>query len=334
MAIRLERIIEGTKVLDPRKGFEEFCQEVEVRVDPLTGSASRINITRAGRPKQQMSNREEPVPKNCPFCPANIERETPKFTPDFAPEGRISYGGAVIFPNLFPLSDLHGVCAFTPEHKLDINRFTKEEISDGLFAAEEFARRGASRGARFHFLGWNHLPPAGASILHPHFQIMASSRPTAGALMYHSASKAYREREGRSFWREYADAETGSERFIGSAGGFDWFAPWSPTCGYEVLGICGSGKDSLLGLGEAGTKGLADGIVRILHGYWRIGVASLNMGVFSWPESDGCFSLNVRLAGRPISGASDKAFLEIFGGETGLPVAPEGYASLMKDEFK
>ncbi len=331
--IRLEKSVEMTAVLDPRRGFEEFAQEVEVRVDPLTGAASRINITRAGRPKQQMGRVEEPVPKNCPFCPANIERETPKFTPAFAPEGRIRHGGATVFPNLFPLAGIHGVCAFTTEHKLDIDKFTEAEVADGLFAAAEFAKRAASAGARFHFLGWNHLPAAGASLLHPHFQIIASPRPTAAVTMYHSASERYMGREGRSFWRDYAEAERGSGRFIGIRGCFEWFAPWSPTCGYEVLGICSSPASSLLDLDGGGVRDLAKGIVRLLGGYWKIGVASVNMGVYSWPESDGGFSLNVRLAGRPISGASDKAFLEIFGGETGLPVAPEGYAPLLRGEF-
>jgi UDPglucose--hexose-1-phosphate uridylyltransferase len=333
MTIRLEKAVERTAVLDPRRGFEEFAQEVEVRFDPLTGASSRINITRAGRPKQQMSRAEEPVPKNCPFCPENIERETPKFTHGFAPEGRIRCGGATVFPNLFPLSGIHGVCAFTPEHKLDLDRFTEAEVADGLFAAAEFTRRSAAAGARFHFLGWNHLPPAGASILHPHFQIIASSRPTAAVAVYHSASEAYVGREGRSFWADYAEAERGSARFIGGRGGFEWFAPWSPTCGYEVLGICSSQASSLLDLDDGGVRGLAGGIVRLLRGYWKIGVASVNMGVYSWPERGGGFSLNVRLAGRPISGASDKAFLEIFGWETGLPVAPEGYAPLLRREF-
>ncbi len=334
MTIRLEKAIERTAVLDPRRGFEEFAQEVEVRFDPLTGAASRINITRAGRPKQQMCRAaEEPAPKNCPFCPSNIEAETPKFTPAFAPEGRIRRGGATVFPNLFPLSGIHGVCAFTPEHKLDLDMFTEAEIADGLFAAAEFARRGAAAGARFHFLGWNHLPPAGASILHPHFQIIASTRPAAAVAMYHSAAAGYLARQGRSFWEDYAEEERRSARFIGSSGGFEWFAPWSPTCGYEVLGICAATAASLLELDDAGVRGLAGGIVRVLRGYWKMGVASVNMGAYSWPERGDGFALNVRLAGRPIAGASDRAFLEIFGGETGLPVAPEGYAPLLRGEF-
>ena len=77
---------------------------------------------------------------------------------------------------------------------------------------------------------------------------------------------------------------------------------------------------------------MAGGIVASPRG-WKIGVASVNMGGSTVAERCGGFSLNVRLAGRPISGASDKAFRVIFGWETGLPVAPEGYAPLLRREF-
>jgi hypothetical protein len=129
----LRRLYERTAVLDPRRGFEEFAQEVEVRFDPPHWRIQQINITRAGRPKQQMSRAEEPVPKNCPFCPENIDRETPKFTHGFAPEGRIRCGGATVFPNLIPaLRDPRGLRIHARAHKLDLDRFTRRRWPTAL----------------------------------------------------------------------------------------------------------------------------------------------------------------------------------------------------------
>ncbi|MEM4721398.1 MAG: hypothetical protein QXT73_04990, partial [Candidatus Methanomethylicaceae archaeon] len=87
--MRLEKFSECARILDPRKGFAETFQEIEVRVDPLTGSISRINLARGLRPKQEIKGIEAPIPPDCPFCPQNIEKETPRFPEGYVKEGRI-----------------------------------------------------------------------------------------------------------------------------------------------------------------------------------------------------------------------------------------------------
>jgi UDPglucose--hexose-1-phosphate uridylyltransferase len=333
--LRLEKFIESAGILDPRSGFSESRQDVEVRIDPLTGTACRINITRTARPRQILRRTEEIVPSKCPFCPENLELETPKFTPDLIPEGRLKSGGAILFPNLFPLSDLHGVCVFTPAHKLDLDKFLKEEIHDGITCCRKFFEIVGRKGAIFHFLGWNHLSSSGASILHPHFQVMASKKPLRGPKSCFDASKRYWRREGMSFWSDLISSERGSPRYIGETTGFLWFAPWAPTGAFEVIGVSGNTKASLLQLEEREMEGLSVGIVKILSGLWSLGATSVTMALISWPSSEAAdwFSMSLRLMVRPSGGISDRAFLELYGGEVGLTTLPEDYAKALRERF-
>ncbi|MGC8937140.1 MAG: hypothetical protein ACP5KV_07270 [Candidatus Methanomethylicaceae archaeon] len=330
--MRLERFSEVARILDPKKGFSEITQEIEVRIDPLTGGISRINLARGLRPKQEVKEAEAPVPPECPFCPQNIDRETPKFPEKWVIGGRIKNGGATIFPNLYPLADLHGVCVFTEAHKLDIDKLTKEEFVEGFLASAEFFRMSLERGAPFHFLGWNHLPNAGASILHPHFQLISSRSGVKGERALIEACERYWRREGRSYWSDLME-ERFSERYLGEVGGMMWIAPWAPMGAYEVLGFSTRGACSLIELGEEGIEWMSEGIVRVLKGLWSLGVRSVNMAIYSSPERREWFRANVRLMARPSGPTTDKAFLEIYGSEVGLTAAPEAYAKFMRDFF-
>lgn len=331
--MRLEKFSERARILDPRKGFAETFQEIEVRVDPLTGSISRINLARGVRPKQEIKGLEAPIPPDCPFCPQNIEKETPRFPEDYVKGGRIKRGRATIFPNLYPLADLHSVCVFTDSHKLDLNRFSKEEFVEGFKASVDFFRMCAERGAIFHFLGWNHLPNAGASILHPHFQLIASRAGLKGERELFDACEKYWRREGRSYWSDLKE-ESNSERYVGENDSIMWVAPWAPMGTYEVLGFSTKGAKSIMDLDEKGVEDLSEGIAGVLRGLWDLGVRAVNMAVYSFPESKEWFSLHVRIMARPSGSTTDRAFLELYGSEVGLTASPEAYAKILRSRFR
>ncbi|MCX8181716.1 MAG: hypothetical protein N3D12_01225 [Candidatus Methanomethyliaceae archaeon] len=330
--MRLEKFSEFARILDPRKKFSEVSQEIEVRVDPLTGGVSRVNLARGLRPKQEIKV-EAPIQPDCPFCPQNIDRETPKFPEDFVREGRIKRGRATIFPNLYPLADLHGVCVFTDAHKLELDKFSKEELMDGFKASVDFFRMGAEMGAIFHFLGWNHLPNAGASILHPHFQLIASKMGLRAERELFEACERYWRRNERSYWSDLEE-ERYSERYVGENDGIMWVAPWAPLGAYEVLGFSTQGVSSLTEFGEKGIEAFSEGIVRILRGLWNLGVRAVNMAVYSFPDRREWFSLHARIMARPSGSTTDRAFLEIYGSEVGLTAPPEAYAKILRSYFK
>ncbi len=330
--LRLESHREQARILDPRSAFSETVSEVEVRIDPLTGSRSRINISRTSRPKQALAHVEQASTAKCLFCPDSVDTATPKFPSSFLAEGRLKSGGATLFPNLFPLAGNHAVCAFTPEHKIELAEFKTEEVLDGVRCSLMYFARCAEAGFAEHFLGWNHLPAAGASILHPHFQLICSREPLAGPGGIFKASKAYFKSEGRNFWRQLSKEERSTPRFIGESQGFTWLAPWAPSGAYEVQGI--SERASVMGMEDKELVGMSEGIVKVLKGYASLGVASINMGLFSMPGGgEETFRAFVRIMARPGTGMSDRALLELYGGEVGLSTLPEDYASALKVFF-
>jgi UDPglucose--hexose-1-phosphate uridylyltransferase len=333
--LKLDSHKEKATMLDPKGGFLEAVSEIEIRVDPLTAARSRINVSRTSRPKQSLAKVQADVGTGakCIFCPDSVETVTPKFPPSVLPEGRFRFGGALLFPNLFPLAGYHGICVFTPEHKLELDKFKSEEILDGLRCSLKYFSKTAEMGLPHNFLGWNHLPPAGASILHPHLQLICSKEPLAGQKVLQDASEGYYRREGANFWSQLTEAEKSSPRFIGESHGFTWLAPWAPLGNFEVLGI--SRKASVMEMEAEELCGMADGIVRVLKGYAGLGIASLNMGVFSaqGDRSRGKFSSHVRIMARPGAGMSDRALLELYGGEVGLSTLPEDYAGAIRAQF-
>lgn len=311
------KLLELSKIV---KNEIEISQKIEIRKDPITNVISRINMERLKRPKQKG------ISDYCPFCPQNIEIATPKFPKEIIKEGRIKIGRAIIFPNMYPLASLHGVCVFTQEHKININEINEDEIFDGLKCSIEFFNISRKLGYLYHFIGWNHLQEAGASILHPHFQLISSKNGLKNERFIFKKCKYYWKKKGRNYWEEIIED---NERFIGKTEGFSWITPWAPIGNYEVIGV--GNKSSIIDLNDKELRGMANGITKIIKGLWELGIRALNMVIFSYPYQVEWFNLNVRIIARRLP--SDRAFLEIYSGEIGIEVPPEVYSKFFKKFF-
>ena len=142
---------------------------VRFRKELATGIRCRISTRR----KERMIDRPErpsyhfdPVP--CPFCPERVFSETPVF-----PHGsRIIVGESVTFPNLYPFAHRHAVTVITREHSP--RGFTTPQIRNALSGQVQ----ALSAGEGYPAINWNHLPSAGASMVHPHMQGIADTKPS------------------------------------------------------------------------------------------------------------------------------------------------------------
>ncbi|MCK5654321.1 MAG: hypothetical protein KAH98_04220, partial [Dehalococcoidia bacterium] len=172
--------VKSMEILSPLVQFESEVQLVEYREDPLTGSQSRINVTRAGRARQaqgggvEVKEVIERTRAGCFFCPENIAQRTPKFSPKLFPEGRIKRGECLLFPNLYPFAEYHAVATLTGRHFLELDEFTMEMLADNIIASKEYIVlvHQKDQKAKYPVWIWNYLPPSGASIVHPHVQIV------------------------------------------------------------------------------------------------------------------------------------------------------------------
>src|SRR4030043_453366 len=141
MEIKFERFHLQADLLSPLKEFEAGSVPTEVRIDPLTKRRSRI-ITWGLPPKGKFGfSQLMAESKECFFCPEHVLSKTPRFPKEIIPEGRISMGKAVGFPNLSPVGTYGSVVVLCREHFLHLNQFTPEIYERALSLSIEIIRR-------------------------------------------------------------------------------------------------------------------------------------------------------------------------------------------------
>jgi UDPglucose--hexose-1-phosphate uridylyltransferase len=264
-------------------------------------------------------------------------------TPTFAgtmPE-RIKVGASWLFPNLFPFAGHHAVAVISTDHYLELNEFSPKLIGDCLKACLKYLTITMTKHPELinWSINWNYMPPAAASIAHPHLQVIVDPDPSPYTLQLLGASKSYYGKHRRNYWRDLIEEEEQKrERFIGRIGSTSWLASFAPQGNREVQGIF-SDVSSIAQLGEKELNELSTGLYFILRGYYSCGVKSLNMATFSAPCDDDLsdfFLLNFRLISRPHPTSlyvSDNGFMERLHHEPIVETIPEDLSKELKRSF-
>ena len=283
MEIKFERYHLQSDLHSPLKGFEPVSVPTEVRIDPLTGRRSRIiTWSLPPQPKFDFSRMVEES-KGCIFCPQNVLLKTPKFIKEIVPEGRISIGKAVGFPNLFPAGTYGSVVVLCQEHFLNLNQFTPQMYEEGFRVAIAIAQKTISydSNTRYWQISQNFLLPGGSSILHPHLQVIGDPIPTNEMEWLINASSSYHRRNGTHYWNDLIQLEQGlGQRYITHTGKVHWFVSFAPIGFNEVCAIV-EGHGSVFTLSEEEIASLARGVVSTLKYYENKNLNSFNFSIYS-----------------------------------------------------
>ncbi len=163
--------------------------------------------------------------------------------------------------------------------------------------------------------------------------------PYSGVARLLEASAAWRRRTGHDYWRALVDQEQASGgRYIGRDGPVEWLAAFAPAHQREIWGLV-PGVGSLVELDEAGVKGLAAGLDRVLTYYEEVGVHPFNLAFMSSPEPGrgGEFALQVRACSRPplrnLYVNYETWFGPMFAGDEIHTEAPEAYAGRLRERW-
>ena len=132
MEIKFERFHLQSDLRSPLKGFETISVPTEVRIDPLTKRRSRIITWGLPSPDRFDFSQMVDESSKCFFCPENVFQKTPQFLKEIVPEGRMTIGKAVGFPNLNPVGTYGSVVVLCQEHFLQLHQFTPEIYEEGL----------------------------------------------------------------------------------------------------------------------------------------------------------------------------------------------------------
>lgn len=186
-------------------------------------------------------------------------------------------------PNLFALGAHHPLVVLARAHFLELAGFTPDLLTDGFGAAREFLNRVHQRdpAAVFTAVGANYLPPAGASLIHPHLQMLV----TPVAYTHHErllqACRRHHERHGGSLLQDLVREELRLEqRFVAHRGGWNWMTAFAPQGCNEILAVHESEQD-VAALPDEEVQALASGISRVLGFYGGLGLLSFNYALLS-----------------------------------------------------
>jgi galactose-1-phosphate uridylyltransferase len=290
-AIQFERYGSNFRILNPFNNFVEEEHRVEVRKDPLLGDTSVYNPYLKDKVKAFFGENDpglidrlvEESAKTCIFCGDNVRQKTARYPDDIVPGGRIEVGEAVLFANLFSIATYHPVIALSKAHFLKLSEFSSRMLSDGFRAAKMFLRDIYQRDATIAFstVNANYLLPAGASLVHPHMQMLVGDIPYSYHARLLNASGEYLVKNGTEYFADLiAEEKRAGERYIAREGGWHWIAAFSPTGSNEIIGIHESESD-LAKLTERDLRDLCDGISNVLALFESLGHLSFNYSVYS-----------------------------------------------------
>ncbi len=288
--IIFESVESEVRFHNPLRDFAEDLHRLEIRKDPLFGDVSVYNAYLKDKAKAFFGECDpdllrrlvEESEKTCFFCGEKVEKDTPRFTSDFLAEGRLRVGEAVLFPNLFSLGTYHPVIRLCQAHFLKLSEFHPDLMADGINAAQKFLKICYERDASavFTAVTANYLFPAGASLVHPHLQMVITSVPYSyhGRLL--DACNVYYRENGSPYFIDLVQEEKNGPRYVVRKGRWHWFTPFSPMGNNEFMAIHEAEAD-FGDLTLSDLKDLSHGISRVLAFYETLGHLSFNYAIYS-----------------------------------------------------
>jgi UDPglucose--hexose-1-phosphate uridylyltransferase len=156
----------------------------ELRHDALSGRTAIVAAGRAARPHTVGRSLEDADTgsERCPFCPGH-EHETPPEVLRAGPGAPDTPGWRVrVFPNLYPIvasdgdgspTGAHEVVVLSPDHTRSFGRLDDAAAIEVVSILRDRVRAHLDRGLSYAVAIVNHRRAAGASIAHPHAQVIA-----------------------------------------------------------------------------------------------------------------------------------------------------------------
>ncbi len=339
--IELRRVRKVARVHDPRRDYELTELESEIRYDPLTGDSSRIcHFAFPPREVPDLAELGTRTRTACPFCPGKVESVTPHYPKDVLPQGRLSRGEALLFPNLFPYDDVSAIVAMTREHFVPMDALPSAVIADAFKLARTFIiALVPSLGAReaYGIVTWNYMPPAGASQVHPHLQVIVTDTPGNQLRRELEAEARFLARHGRPYLEALLETERGGERWLSEEGGLAWRVPFCPAGMLGDAQAVFTEHATLAECSDAEIDAFAASLARVLAAYAHLGHWSFNLTLMpdAANERSGRHRLTARLLPRfylhPHLHNSDVAYLQLLLNEKFAMLPPERHAAALRD---
>jgi UDPglucose--hexose-1-phosphate uridylyltransferase len=230
----------------------------ELRKDPVVGRWVIISTERALRPTDFQREPVRPKGENCVFCPGHEDKTPPEILagrPSGSPPNGSGWTYRVV-PNKFPALRIEGeleptgeglfdrmngvgaheVVIETPDHKGSLATMPVDAVAEVLLAFRD-RLLDLKKDPRFEYVlvFKNHGEAAGASLEHPHSQLIATPIIPIMVTEELAGSLRYWEMKERCVWCDIVRQERRfRQRVILEAGGFVALAPFAPRFPFET----------------------------------------------------------------------------------------------------
>jgi len=263
----------------------------ELRTDDLTGTTAIVAPGRATRPIvfASTSATASTPPSDCPFCPEH-EAMTPPEVARFGAGAPDTPGWQVrVVPNLYPIVDggpdglgAHEVIVCSPAHGKQLDALSLDDATAVFVMMRDRAAHHLDTGLVYAAPFVNSGRPSGASIEHPHAQLVACSfvPPLVDTLLARFAST------GRDLVADNIDLAADRDCLVRKAGAVSWCPPGGSTpyvvrIALPATGACfDRSSDADV---EQFTESLQDALTR-LHA--TLGDFAYNVVVHTAPRDD------------------------------------------------
>jgi galactose-1-phosphate uridylyltransferase len=216
-----------------------------------------------------------------------------------------------------------------------------DRMVKGFALAMRFFRRVQEIGhpeAVYHLINWNYMPVSGSSIIHPHLQVFSTSSAPNLMRQELQAARDYMAAEGKNYWDELVATETKKgERLLGKIGRTTWLTAYAP------IGVAGDvvavvdGVRATLELTDADLADIAEGLLRTMAAYDKMGIYSFNMNFFTGTEGDDFSRFHLVFSPRTFFnqalGTPDVGALRNLFNETLCMAFPEEINTMLKESF-
>lgn len=313
---------------------------IEIRAHPITGHTCRITYSRSGEHEPGVEHLPAPPPDAdaqdaCPFCRLQLTEQTPQLAAEISPQGRLVRGTSTLFPNLFPYGQYSAVSLFDDQHFVEIGTASLTSYTDSLLNCRDYLLRVLDHDplAVHMAITQNHLPSAGGSLLHPHFQVHADRTPANRQRILRTNAADYRKQTGRRIYNDYLEYEKqAEERLVGTTGHWQWLAAFAPQGFFEIWGILPT-VTSLRQTTEANWRDLAQGVLNAQKFYRSLKRNGYNLGLLlledGSDDTELCVVMTVRSNYAPWV-RSDFTGFEVMLGDMATFTAPEQAARLAR----
>lgn len=321
----------------------------ELRKDPTTGDVAVIAAERTSRPRHLAPGRElDRDPSRCPFCPGH-EHATPPTIQEVVRDGRWVTRA---FPNKFPALAVEGVVEFrghgpydrvsgvgaheviveSPRHDVPAWRLGRDAMTDALRLARE-RMRDLRRDVRLRQFVWfrNVGPEAGASLGHPHAQLIATPVvPPLHRRMIKRMRRHFRDKQRDLLGDLLAfDVEEG-KRVVADAGAVVAVCPYAPRAPFEVWLVPRAPLPSFPDADDAAIGALADAMVQVLRAYDAVLEDPPYNAILYTAPNDGDATIGFRWHVRLLPRTGTLAGFELGSGAYLHGVLPEEAARLLR----